>query len=221
MPPQRTPLRDTNGNRRFRGPELSPYQRGEVAGLRKANKTYREIGEETGLSRPAIRHTLASIQVHNNGLSLPRSGAPVKYDSRSRRRMLLCLRNHPKMTYEQRRTATGLKMSNSYIYLLATEAGLSHWRAKKRPELTPEVASKSLLWRKRRAHWKTKRWRKYMWSDECSVERGKEGEIVWVWGHSSDKWKPSHVTTHKKGKGMRVMVPVHSETWLKCTDCYD
>jgi hypothetical protein len=45
-----------------------------------------------------------------------------------------------------------------------------------------------------------------MWSDECSVERGKGGEIVWVWGHSSDKWKPSHVETYKKGKGMRVMV---------------
>ena len=45
-----------------------------------------------------------------------------------------------------------------------------------------------------------------MWSDECSVERGKEGEIVWVWGMSEDKWKPSHVTTCKKGKGMRVMV---------------
>ena len=45
-----------------------------------------------------------------------------------------------------------------------------------------------------------------MWSDECSVERGKEGEIVWVWGHSSDKWKPTHVETYKKGKGMRVMV---------------
>jgi len=45
-----------------------------------------------------------------------------------------------------------------------------------------------------------------MWSDECSIERGKRGEIVWVWGHSTDKWKPSHVETYKKGKGMCIMV---------------
>jgi transposase len=45
-----------------------------------------------------------------------------------------------------------------------------------------------------------------MWSDECSVERGKEGEVVWVWGHATDKWKPSHIQTYKKGKSMRVMV---------------
>ena len=47
-----------------------------------------------------------------------------------------------------------------------------------------------------------------MWSDECSVERGKGGEVVWVWGHSTDKWKPTHVETYKKGKGMRVIVSV-------------
>jgi hypothetical protein len=38
------------------------------------------------------------------------------------------------------------------------------------------------------------------------VERGKGGEVVWVWGHSSDKWKLTHVKTYKKGKGMRIMV---------------
>jgi transposase len=97
-------------------------------------------------------------------------------------------------------------MSDSYIYRLATEAGLSHWRAKKRPELTEAVADNRLLWCKCRAHWKVKKWREYMWSDECSVERGKGGEIVWVWGYSKDKWKPNMVETYKKGKGMSVMV---------------
>ena len=45
-----------------------------------------------------------------------------------------------------------------------------------------------------------------MWSDECSVEQGKERKTVWVWGMSEDKWKLSHVTTYKKGKGMQVIV---------------
>jgi len=110
------------------------------------------------------------------------------------------------MTYEQRRESTGLKMSDSYIYRLATENGLTHWRAKKRPELSEAVAANRLLWCKCRAHWKVKKWREYMWSDECSVEQGKGGEIVWVWGHSKDKWKPEMVETYKKGKGMSIIV---------------
>ena len=40
--------------------------------------------------------------------------------------MLYYLRNYLKMTYEQRRESTSLKISDSYICRLATEARLSH-----------------------------------------------------------------------------------------------
>jgi hypothetical protein len=152
MPPQRTPLRDVEGNRRLRGPEISPYQRREITGTQKAGQSPREIEVDTGYSRMAVRYTLASQQVRDAGRSLLRSGRPVKYDSWSRRRILLSLRNHPKMTYQQRREATGLEISDSYIYQLAISEGLSHWRAKERLELTPKVAALRLLWCKCRAH---------------------------------------------------------------------
>src|SRR5439155_21326672 len=45
-----------------------------------------------------------------------------------------------------------------------------------------------------------------MWSDECSAERGRGKLIEWVFGLQADKWMPSHVTTYKKGKDLRVMV---------------
>ena len=45
-----------------------------------------------------------------------------------------------------------------------------------------------------------------MWSDECSAEREQGKLIEWVFGDRKDKWKPSHVTTYKKGKDLRVMV---------------
>ena len=49
------------------------------------------------------------------------------------------------MTYEQRRKDTGLAMGDDYIHDLAEAEGLRHWRAKKRPELTPKVAAERLL----------------------------------------------------------------------------
>ena len=60
--------------------------------------------------------------------------------------MLYYLRNHPKITYKARRKATGLDISDEYIYDLAASIGLKHWCAKKKPELTPKVAAARLLW---------------------------------------------------------------------------
>jgi len=50
------------------------------------------------------------------------------------------------------------------------------------------------------------RWRNYIWSDECSAERGKGKKQVWVFGVPADKWKPDFVETYRKGKDLRVMV---------------
>ena len=126
MPPQRTPLCDTDGNRRYRGPELTPYQRGQIVGARKTGTSPKEIEDELGHSRGAVRRTLESTYIRDEGHTLPRSGTPLKYTSRARRRMLQCLRSHPKMSYKKRREATGLKMSDSYIHDLTIAEGLKH-----------------------------------------------------------------------------------------------
>ena len=61
MPPQRTPLCDIDGNRRYRGAELSPYQRGQIMGARKTGSSLKEIEDELGHSRGAVRRTLEAI----------------------------------------------------------------------------------------------------------------------------------------------------------------
>ena len=83
MPLIRTPLRDTDGNRRYRGIDLSPYQRGEISGMQRAGKTPTQIELELDLSRGAIRYTLATIQVRDKGKPMPKSSTPVQYNSRS------------------------------------------------------------------------------------------------------------------------------------------
>jgi hypothetical protein len=55
--------------------------------------------------------------------------------------MLRNLRGFPKLTFDKRREQTGLDMSNSIIKLIVRFNKLYYWRAKQRPELTPEVAA--------------------------------------------------------------------------------
>jgi hypothetical protein len=206
MPPERTPLRQIDGNSVPRGPELTPYQRGIVSGAWAAGLSQREIEHHMKHSRKAVRGAIALHILNTNGNSLPRPGRPFVYNERDRRMMLRNLRRYPKLTFQDRRDDTGLNMSNSYIKNLARNYGLSRWRAKKRPELTEKHAAERLLWCRIRAHWTTEQWGKYMWSDECSVERGRGKLVEWVFGPKADKYKPEMVTTYRAGKDIRVMV---------------
>ena len=105
MPPQRTPLCDIDGNRRYRGAELSPYQRGQIMGARKTGSSLKEIKDELGYSREAVHRTLEAIHIRDKGHTLPRSSTPLKYTSRARRRMPQCPRSCPKTSYEKRQKA--------------------------------------------------------------------------------------------------------------------
>ena len=205
MPPQRTVLGSIDPNR-TRGKDLSPYLRGKLIGAANAGQSHSSIQAEYGVSRSAIRGSIAQDHTRPEGFSAKKPGCPATYSIRDERLMLRNLRLFPKSTFDDRREESGVEMSNSTIKRLARKHGLHHWRAKKRPELTEEHAAERLLWCKCRAHWGVEEWKIYMWSDECSAERGRGKLIEWVFGYRDDKWKPSHVTTYKKGKDLRIMV---------------
>ena len=205
MPPQRRPLAPISGNR-LHNHELSPYERGRIIGAKIAGMTPRQIELTMKHSRGAVRGTIALEILRTNGNSLPRPGRPKLYHPRDQRAMLRNIRSYPKLTFQQRREDTGLTMSNTYIKKIASENGLHHWRAKKRPELTAKVAALRLAWCLARKDWTVEQWKKIMWSDECSAERGKGKKRSWIWGTPHDKWKPEFVETYKKGKDLRVMV---------------
>jgi hypothetical protein len=126
MPPQRTPLRDIDGNRRGRGIDLTPHQRGRIEGARVAGMPLREIELEENVSRGAVRGTLALEKLRTDGHSMPRPGCPKTYDERDTRMMLRNLRFYPKSTFQQRRDDTGLDMSNSHIKRIARANGLAY-----------------------------------------------------------------------------------------------
>jgi hypothetical protein len=113
MPPQRTPLRDIDGNRRGRGPELTLYQRGKIVGMSNNGALLAEIQVRYGVSRGAVGGSIAQDTTRLEGESLPRSGCPPTYTDRDERLMLRNLRLFPKSTFDDRRKESGVKMSNS------------------------------------------------------------------------------------------------------------
>ena len=72
--------------------------------------------------------------------------------------------------------------------------GIRKWIVPKRPKLLPRHASARLAWALERKDWPLELWKKFIWSDECSVQRGKGGEAKWVWiKEGDDRYVPEAV----------------------------
>jgi transposase len=98
------------------------------------------------------------------------------------------------------------KISNGCITKILKAVGIWHWKCKRRPYLTDEVAAKRLAWCLTRKDWTVLDFMKYIFTDECSAERGAGGAQEWAWCQPVQKWNKEMVTTYKKGKDISVMV---------------
>lgn len=172
MPPQRTLLGAISGNR-LPGGHLSPYLRGQVIGSQRAGATPAEIALGLNLYRQTIQYTLAQAKLRTNGESLSRLPRSESYTDKEERYILRYVRLHPKATYQDVKQELGVTCSTSTLKRILKTHGISNWRAKRRPFVTDIVAAKRLAWCLARSHWTTEEWGCVMWSDECSVERGR------------------------------------------------
>ena len=74
--------------------------------------------------------------------------------------------------------------------------GIRKWIARKRPKLLPRHASARLAWALESQDWTLEKWKQIIWSDECSVQRGKGGGPKWVWRkEGDDRYVPETVNT--------------------------
>ncbi len=122
-----------------------------------------------------------------NQVSLPRSGAPRKITEDERDRMVeIVLFNDPFIKWrdlahecETARQETVRKFMSEIRY--------RKWRNLKRPHIKPEHAAKRLQWALDYQHFTPYDWRQVVWSDECTIERGKGVRQRWVFRRPSEQ----------------------------------
>jgi transposase len=202
---QRTPLKPISSNI-IPNKELTPYQRGLINGAKAAGARVCDITKASSRSKSTVLYTLQQEAIRTNGESKPRSGCPPKFSERMQHNVIRHCRLNPKHTYAQVRHALNSKISTSSIKRILDTVGMANWKAKRRPELTPEAAEERLLWCRVRAHWDVERWKLYMWSDECSLERGRGKSQEWVFRTPKQKWDPEMVMTYGTGHDIKAMV---------------
>ena len=173
MPPQRRVLGEISHNI-VRRKELSPFERGKIVGKAEDGLTQRQISKVLNVPKSTVNDTIQKyLSTPTNGQSSPRSGLPKSIDVRTERRIIRFVRTASDAKYSEIKRRLGLTISKATIYRILKRHGITNWRKRKRPALTKEHARQRLLFCRRYRRWRSKGWKKVIWSDECSVERGK------------------------------------------------
>ncbi|CAG8962255.1 hypothetical protein HYFRA_00005309 [Hymenoscyphus fraxineus] len=205
MPPIRTPLRNITLPRAHNY-ELTPYQRGQVVGMTYKGAKSTEIESVLDITRGAVRNTLSLELFRHDGETLPRIGRPKEYSESDVRHVLRHVRKYPKDTYVQVITACQLTFKTTTLKTILKDAGITNWRARRRPTLTEANAAARLAWCLKWRHITEEEWGLICWSDECSVERGRGKRAEWVFRTANQVWNREMIQTYDCKKNMKVMV---------------
>ena len=84
---------------------------------------------------------------------------------------------------------------------------LRKWIQKKRPYLTADHARARLDWAQAYKLYTLEDWKRVIWSDECTIERGVGIKPVWTFVRPRDQCKEKDVrTVRPSGKGVKKML---------------
>jgi hypothetical protein len=203
--PQRSPLTPISGNQ-CRGKELSPYLRGRIVEAYTCGATPSALATRFSLPRSTIQSTLDLSELRNDGESQSRIGRPKSCTPNDERRILRIVRAEPKLSYRELLSQLGLEIHPNTIKKVLKEHGIQNWKCKRRPFLTPVLAAKRLAWCIKYKGWTAEEWGMIVWSDECSVERGRGKRDEYAFRTASQKWQPNMVQTYNCKKNIKVMV---------------
>jgi hypothetical protein len=205
MPPQRSVLGSISGNRSFNH-QLSPYQRGAVIGLTAGGAKSKSIETFLNVSRGAVRSTQDFDHLRDDGHQQARSGRPKEYSEATVRKIIRHVRQYPKDSYADVIKACNLSIKRTTIKTILSEHGITNWRARRRPLLTEANAAKRLAWCLKYQGYTEEEWGLFMWSDECSVERGRGKRAEWVFRTANQAWDRKMIQEYNCKKNMKVMV---------------
>lgn len=127
---------------------------------------------------------------------IPRSGRPSVLTRADERAVIRLVRKWPKMTYKELNDVAGTQCSHDTLYRLLKRHHITNWRAKQRPHLTKVHAQMRLEFAKKHVRWNRK-WKKVIFSDETSLERGKGGPRTWCFRYPNEAYDPKMIEPTK------------------------
>lgn len=191
------------------GSELSPQTRARLCELGSIGWSARRIhAKHPEIPISTIRTTLRRESQRVNNTSKKRSGRPRSLTEEQRDYIYDIVTNkdpHIKMRDLLHEVDDVAKKRS--VQRLLREMNLRKWIQKKRPFITPEHAAARLDWAIRHQAYTLVDWKKVLWSDECTVERGVGVKPTWTFVRPRDQLREGDIqAVRASGKGVKKML---------------
>ena len=165
--------------------DLSPGHRNRIIGARNFGILYSRIAEQENIAESTARVTVKNTPLRPGGISQPRGRPPSRISPRDARSIFRAIAQNPKITATQLVANCVPHVCNKTVYRFLLKSGIQKWRCRKRPLLNDERAAARLQWALLHDNKPLAYWRRWRWSDECSIERGKGGSWEFVYRRRS------------------------------------
>lgn len=149
-------------------PRIATPVRWEVVRLRMDGRTYREIEEETKISKSQACALVHKFEVHGHLHDLPGAGRPPALNSREERSLVRsALKSPGRSIRDLAKTALPYKpISVGLTHRILTENDIHSYRLVAKTELTQEAKRKRLEWCLEHREWTLENWSRVIFTDE-------------------------------------------------------
>ena len=152
--------------------ELTEFEKGQIDGVNKFHYTVSEIRKVFGFRRSTIRGVIERLKICGFSENKERVGRPRKPTNRDKRLLIRKALDNTKMPLCELKFEANSNLSISTIRRYLDDKYIKKWIVAERSRLTNAHVLKRFKWAKEHLDWTVEDWRKYIWSDKCSVEKG-------------------------------------------------
>ena len=169
--------------------ELTEYERGYIIGAHVNGASGAVIGSQLGRSKSAVNKLVKMYKETGTVDVKPRSGRPKKLTDQDEDNIIKKIKKNRQTTAQEIADYLNLQVSISTIKRALHRKGYYGRVAAKKPFITAENAMKRLEWCKQHATLTGEDWKKFIWSDESSVEIGRQSRQIKVWRRHKERFK--------------------------------
>lgn len=189
-----------------RGRELSIQMRSRICELHSIGYSTHKIHRaHPNIPLSTIKYTVKMERERDENRSLPRSGCPRKLTEDDRDNLYdIAIHQDPHIKMDDLMKNVD-DVSKVTVRRLFREMHQKKWLQKSRPAIKPEHAAQRLAWANSYAHFTEEDWARVVWTDECTVERGKGMERIYTYNRPSEQIRKRDVRQERVNKGIKQM----------------
>nr|PNR28760.1 hypothetical protein PHYPA_029353 [Physcomitrium patens] len=184
---------------------LSPMQKNQIVGMRKAGMKYKDIAEVFSAPCSTISTILSHWKVHGSLESLKsQCGRPKKLSERDFRVLCHAVSSNRRHTLVE--LANLVSVSRTTVRFYLCELGFRNCIAPKKPYLNVKHKADRLAFARAYESWTFEDWCNIIWTDESSFETGKNPQQIRVWRKAYEKYNWDCIAPSFKSGHSSVMV---------------